>query len=253
MKLKFLTFLYWVDIKMPSNGKLINTESLQVNKDIVLGKLDSRENYGDLSVIAQDSQNTLYFKAENDMLLRLNSSLQRTYQQINNVILDTAGSKDDKGKVVFSSQSIISTLGAIGAPLRLANYARIGSLGELRIAGEFSTNSASADCTFDFYIGAVKIATTGTFDLPNLNGVSGAWNSVVHFTTIAVGDAGTARVKVDGYFQFSDKAGISHSINFNDENITTFQTTTTETIDIQVTPENLSGMEVTNVAFFFLG
>ena len=233
---------------MTSSTNQFRTRKLQVRDDILIGIKNARENYGELSIISQDNQNTFYFKAENDMFLRLNSGLQRTYQQINNVLLDVTS---DKG--VFATQSIISTLGAIGTPLRLANYARIGSMGEVRIAGEFTTNSASADCTFDFYIGSVNIATTGTFDLPNLNGVSGAWNSVVHFTTITVGDAGTARVKVDGCFQFSDKAGISHSINFNTENITTFQTTTTETIDIQVTPQNLTAMEVTNISFFFLG
>ena len=238
---------------MASSTKHFRTRKLEVRDDILVGVKNSRENYGELSVISQDSQNTFYFKAENDMFLRLNSGLQRTYQQINNVILDTAGSKDDKGKVVFSAQSIISTLGAIGTPQRLANYARVGSMGELRMAGEFTTNAANGVCTFDFYIGSVNIATTGFVDLPNLVGVSGAWNSVVYFTVIAVGDAGTARVKVDGYLQFSDKTGISHSINFNTENITTFQTNTTETIDIQITPENLTAMEVSNVVFFFLG
>ncbi len=238
---------------MASSTNHFRTRKLQVRDDILIGTKDARENYGELSIISQDSQNVFYIKAENDMFLRLNCALQRIYQQTNNVILDVSGSKDSKGIVVFSTQSIISTLGAIGAPLRLANYARVGSMGEVRIAGEFTTNSASADCIFEFYLGAVKLTSTGTFDIPNLNGVSGAWNSVVHFTTIAVGDAGTARVKVDGFFQFSDKAGISHSINFNDENITTFQTISTETIDIQVTPQNLSGMEVTNVAMFFLG
>jgi len=238
---------------MTSSTNQFRTRKLQVRDDILIGIKNARENYGELSVISQDQQNTFYFKAENDMFLRLNSGLQRTYQQINNVVLDVTGSKDDKGIVVFSTQSIISTLGAIGTPQRLANYSRIGSMGELRLAGEFSTNAANGVCTFDFYIGSVNIATTGSLDLPNLVGVSGAWNAVVHFTTIAVGDAGTARVKVDGCFQFSDKTGISHSINFNTENITTFQTTTTETIDIQVTPQNLTAMEVSNVAFFFLG
>ena len=238
---------------MTSSTNQFRTRKLQVRDDILVGVKDARENYGELSIISQDNQNTFYFKAENDMFLRLNSAFQRTYQQINNVVLDVTGSKDDKGIVVFATQSIISTLDAIGSPQRLADYARVGSVGELRLAGEFTTNSGNADCTFDFYIGSVNIATTGTFDLPNLSGVSGAWNSIVHFTTIAVGGAGTARVKVDGCFQFSDKTGVSHSINFNTENITTFQTTTTETIDIQVTPENLTAMEVSNVSFFFLG
>tara|TARA_R110002049_G_scaffold260242_1_gene436065 strand:- start:24 stop:740 length:717 start_codon:yes stop_codon:yes gene_type:complete len=238
---------------MTSSTNQFRTRKLQVRDDILIGIKNARENYGELSIISQDQQNTFYFKAENDMFLRLNSSFQRTYQQINNVVLDVTGSKDDKGIIVFATQSIVSTLNAIGTPQRLANYARVGSVGELRLAGEFSTNAANGVCTFDFYIGSVNIATTGSLDLPNLVGVSGAWNAVVHFTTIAVGDAKTARVKVDGCFQFSDKTGISNSINFNTENITTFQTTTTETIDIQVTPQNLTAMEVSNVAFFFLG
>ena len=131
---------------MASSTNHFRTRKLQVRDDILVGTKDARENYGELSIISQDSQNTFYIKAENDMFLRLNCALQRIYQQTNNVILDVTG---DKG--VFVTQSIISTLGAIGAPLRLANYARIGSMGEVRIAGEFTTNSASADCVFDFY------------------------------------------------------------------------------------------------------
>lgn len=229
---------------MPSNGKLINIDTVQVHKEIILGTLDNRENYGNLTVSPLDEQNNLYYKTNNDMEVRLTSGRQRFYQQMEkiNFIL-----------YPMSQESMVDiTKDTMGFPTRWANYSRRGSIGSFHAGGNFVTATGSGQVLLDFYLGSLKLISTGFITLPNVGGQSGSWVMDVEFLVKDVGEAGSASVKVTGKITFSDKQGNSASIPFVANNGTTFQTTTTENLDVKIEAMNVNSMDCEQVSMCFL-
>ena len=132
--------------------------------------------------------------------------------------------------------SLITTgVGSLTVP---ANTFKVGDTYSLKLSG-VKTNGNNNQLTIRLVSGAVLLATTGAIILPSLS--SAPYELEVEFTIRAIGGAGTAYIFTSGNIDYTDTGAYKGS-NFNSINTTTFDTTISNTLDIEALQSTVSNI-----------
>lgn len=158
-------------------------------------------------------------------------------------------SKKQKGAVFFDqfavglfSQTSIVTVGNTAAETSIvgtgegsltipANSFKKGYAFHAKIGGVLKSQN-NANLTINIYEDANLIATTGVLTLPQIT--DKAFELEIDFSIHEIGAAGVAKLVTHGDFVYNkDSNNIFEGKAFNDVNTTTFDTTTTSTLNIK--------------------
>jgi len=113
-----------------------------------------------------------------------------------------------------------------------ANYFKKGMSFHAKFGGNISSLNNQA-FKINIYEDANLIATTGDITLPTIT--AKAWELELDFVVQEIGASGVARLVTSGQFIYNkDSNNIFEGSMFNSINTTTFNTTTTATLDVKV-------------------
>jgi len=176
---------------------------------------------GRLYVQYVNNRNYLLFRQENGHPSVLNSALQRVYLNLEST---TINHNDPE-------TSIVSYSNYIGTPLvRLANTTRVGRTNVFESGGKITVTSAGKQIRITIKLGTILIKDT-IITLPNLS-VGSEFRFFNKSIVLATGVSGVAAIRNQGSFSLDDKQGNSQVFYFNTTNNTTFETVTTQTVDV---------------------
>jgi hypothetical protein len=129
-------------------------------------------------------------------------------------------------------------VGTLSVP---ANAFQVGDSFHLKVSGLMSSRN-NDDLTITVRSNGVILATTGFINLPQTT--NKVWELEVDFTIRSIGGAGLANINTNGQFIYNKDAALSvEGIGFNSINNTTFDTTITNTLELdaqwaQANPQN---------------
>ena len=176
---------------------------------------------GRLYVQYVNNRNYLLFRQENGHPSVLNSALQRVYLNLEST---TINHNDPE-------TSIVSYSNYIGTPLvRLANTTRVGRTNLFESGGKITVTSSGKQIRIRIKLGTILIKET-IITLPNLS-VGSEFRFHNKSIVLATGQAGVAAIRNQGSFSIDDKQGNSQIYYFNTTNNTTFETVTTQSVDV---------------------
>jgi len=176
---------------------------------------------GRLNTQYVNNRNYLLFTQEDGNQSVLNSSLQRVYLNLDSTTINYNDPET----------SLISYNNYLGTPLvRIANTTRVGRTSVFESGGKINVSAAGKQIKIQIKLGSILIKDT-TLILPNLPEESEFrfQNKSIVLTT---GVAGVASIRNQGSFSVDNKQGILRTYFFNTTNSTTFETVTTQTIDV---------------------
>ena len=150
--------------------------------------------------------------------------------------------------VVFTAATSPATQQMIGAGVGTltvpANGFQVGDSFHLKCGG-IKSNGNSNTIQIKLMSGAVVMVDTGVISLPGLSGAP--WELEADFTVRTLGAAGVASLNSNGQLTFTD-AGVYEGFGFNSLNNTTFDTTVSNTLTMDITQSNAGNLvSVTNL------
>jgi hypothetical protein len=137
--------------------------------------------------------------------------------------------------VVVSATTVETTIigGGVGTLTVPASGFTVGDSFLAKLGG-FITSKPGDTLTFNVYGGSVLLSTTGPISMPNIDPVDMVvWLMEITFTIRNVGGAGVGSIVTLGYFDWSNPNGSQEGYRFNTVNNTTFDTTTSNILDIK--------------------
>ena len=178
-------------------------------------------NDGRLTTQIVNERNYLLFTQENGFPSVLSSALQRVYLNLDSTIINHTDPET----------SIVSYGNYIGTPLvRIANTTRVGRTNVFESGGKITVTSSGKQIRIKIKLGTILIKET-TLTLPNLS-VESEFRFYNKAIVLATGEAGIAAIRNQGSFSLDDKQGNSQIFYFNTTNNTTFETVSTQTVDV---------------------
>jgi hypothetical protein len=131
---------------------------------------------------------------------------------------------------VTTSGSLID--GGVGTLMVPANGFQIGDSFNAYFSGQI-TSANNQQISITIMAGAVTLASSGTITLPSTTNKN--WELYITFTIRAIGSAGTASIATSGTFFFNKNASNApESVGFFSQNNTTFSTTISTTLQVNV-------------------
>jgi hypothetical protein len=131
---------------------------------------------------------------------------------------------------VTTSGSLID--GGVGTLTIPANGFQIGDSFNAYFSGQI-TSGNNQQISITIMAGAITLAASGTITLPSTTDKN--WELYITFTIRAIGAPGTASIATSGTFFFNKDASNSpESVGFFSENNTTFNTTISSTLEVDV-------------------
>ena len=131
---------------------------------------------------------------------------------------------------VTTSGSLID--GGVGTLTIPANGFQIGDSFNAYFSGQI-TSANNQQISITIMAGAITLAASGTIALPSTTDKN--WELYITFTIRAIGAPGTASIATSGTFFFNKDASNSpESVGFFSENNTTFDTTISSTLEVNV-------------------
>jgi hypothetical protein len=131
---------------------------------------------------------------------------------------------------VTTSGSLID--GGVGTLTIPANGFQIGDSFNAYFSGQI-TSGNNQQISITIMAGAITLAASGTITLPSTTDKN--WELYITFTIRAIGAPGTASIATSGTFFFNKDASNSpESVGFFSENNTTFDTTISSTLEVNV-------------------
>jgi hypothetical protein len=131
---------------------------------------------------------------------------------------------------VTTSGSLID--GGVGTLTIPANGFQIGDSFNAYFSGQI-TSGNNQQISITIMAGAITLAASGTITLPSTTDKN--WELYITFTIRAIGAPGTASIATSGTFFFNKDASNSpESVGFFSENNTTFNTTISSTLEVNV-------------------
>jgi len=201
-------------------------------------------NDGRLNTQYVNNRNYLLFSQEDGNKSVLNSALQRVYLNLDSTTINHGDPET----------SIVSYNNYIGVPLvRIANTTRVGRTNVFESGGKITVTSSGKQIRIKIKLGTILIKET-TLTLPNLSVESEFrfYNKAIVLTT---GEAGIAAIRNQGSFSLDDKQGNSQIFYFNTTNNTTFETISTQSVDVTcewVTSANGDTITFEDLEFYLL-
>ncbi len=178
-------------------------------------------NDGRLTTQIVNERNYLLFRQEDGNQSVLNSALQRVYLNLDSTTINHGDPET----------SIVSYSNYIGTPLvRVANTTRVGRTNVFESGGQINVGSAGKDIRIKIKLGTILIKET-TLNLPNLP-VGSEFRFINKSIVLATGVAGLASIRNQGSFSIDNKQGVLRTYFFNTTNSTTFETISTQTVDV---------------------
>jgi hypothetical protein len=151
---------------------------------------------------------------------------------VNTSMLHSGGlySQTAQSVPVTTSGSLID--GGVGTLTIPANGFQIGDSFNAYFSGQISSAN-NEQISITIMAGAVTLASSGTITLPSTTNKN--WELYITFTIRAIGAPGTASIATSGTFFFNKDASNSpESVGFFSENNTTFNTTISSTLEVNV-------------------
>jgi hypothetical protein len=131
---------------------------------------------------------------------------------------------------VTTSGSLID--GGVGTLTIPANGFQVGDSFNAYFSGQI-TSGNNQQISITIMAGAITLAASGTITLPSTTDKN--WELYITFTIRAIGAPGTASIATSGTFFFNKDASNSpESVGFFSENNTTFDTTISSTLEVNV-------------------
>jgi hypothetical protein len=122
--------------------------------------------------------------------------------------------------------------GGVGTLTIPANGFQIGDSFNAYFSGQI-TSGNNQQISITIMAGAITLAASGTITLPSTTDKN--WELYITFTIRAIGAPGTASIATSGTFFFNKDASNSpESVGFFSENNTTFDTTISSTLEVNV-------------------
>ena len=178
-------------------------------------------NDGRLNTQLVNERNYLLFSQEDGNKSVLNSSLQRVYLNLDSTTINHGDPET----------SIVSYNNYIGVPLvRIANTTRVGRTNVFESGGKITVTSSGKQIRITIKLGTILIKQT-IITLPNLS-VGSEFRFFNKSIVLATGVSGVAAIRNQGSFSLDDKQGNSQVFYFNTTNNTTFETVSTQTVDV---------------------
>lgn len=151
---------------------------------------------------------------------------------VNTSMLHSGGlySQTAQSVPVTTSGSLID--GGVGTLTIPANGFQIGDSFNAYFSGQI-TSGNNQQISITIMAGAITLAASGTITLPSTTDKN--WELYITFTIRAIGAPGTASIATSGTFFFNKDASNSpESVGFFSENNTTFNTTISSTLEVNV-------------------
>ena len=151
---------------------------------------------------------------------------------VNTSMLHSGGlySQTAQSVPVTTSGSLID--GGVGTLTIPANGFQIGDSFNAYFSGQI-TSANNQQISITIMAGAITLAASGTITLPSTTDKN--WELYITFTIRAIGAPGTASIATSGTFFFNKDASNSpESVGFFSENNTTFNTTISSTLEVNV-------------------
>jgi len=191
---------------------------------------------GRLTTQYVNNRNYLLFRQEDGNQSVLNSSLQRVYLNLDSTTINYNDPET----------SLISYNNYLGTPLvRIANTTRVGRTSVFESGGKMNVTSSGKQIRIKIKLGTILIKET-TLNLPNLPEES-EFRFYNKSIVLATGIAGVASIRNQGSFSVDNKQGVLRTYFFNTTNSTTFETVTTQTVD--VTCDWVTSVNGNNITF----
>tara|TARA_R110000868_G_scaffold222194_1_gene474063 strand:- start:49 stop:885 length:837 start_codon:yes stop_codon:yes gene_type:complete len=146
--------------------------------------------------------------------------------------LHTGGlySQTQQSVPVTTSGSLID--GGVGTLTVPANGFQVGDSFNAYLSGQI-TSANNEQISITIMAGAVTLAASGTITLPATTNKN--WELYITFTIRIIGSAGTASIATAGTFFFNkDASNAPESVGFFSQNNTTFNTTISNTLQVNV-------------------
>lgn len=151
---------------------------------------------------------------------------------VNTSLLHAGGlySQTQQSVPVTTSGSLID--GGVGTLTVPANGFQVGDSFNAYLSGQI-TSANNEQISITIISGAVTLAASGTITLPAITNKN--WELYITFTIRAIGSAGTASIATAGTFFFNKNASNTpDSVGFFSQNNTTFNTTISNTLQVNV-------------------